>query len=651
MARIEGGEATRCVTLRAVGVGLVVVAFLSYWIAYAEYVVRASRMNVSHFPMALFIVFAALTLGANAALRAVRREWALAEGEVVTVVAMGLVGAVAPASGISGFLLGNIGTPFYFASVENQWGQYLHRSIPAWLAPRDDLGAVTWFFEGLPEGQRAPWGVWAVPLLWWFALIGALAWMCACVSALLRQRWSAEERLSYPLLEPVRELSQEPERGVLAGVLRSRLFVVGAAVPLVFMAIEVIGWFWRGFPSIGLYRARYLHFLPGFPPINTKVNFYTIGFAYFANVEVLASVWVFYALFVVEGGVVNHLGTGLGPRGDAYGSYVFAGAGWQCFGAFIVFVLWGLWMARRRIREAVANAFRRGQERRGEEMLSDRVAVLGLLGGGAFVMLWLVHSGMSVGVAALLLVVSVLTYIGVARIVCQAGLVYVQAPLTAQCFTMYSLGTAGMSAGSLTALGFSYALISYNRGFLMPAMAHTAKLSETVGRQKGRLLAAAGAALAVGLALSVYYGLRLGYRDGAYHYGLPFTAGRFRDFPTIVEKLRNPFGPDWMRLSFFAAGAAVMTALMALRYRFAWWPLHPIGLAVCSTNVTLDSVLSIFIAWGVKTVILRVGGVGLYRRSRPFFIGLLVGQAAAVALAFAVDLIWFPGRGHQVHAW
>ncbi len=115
-------------------------------------------------------------------------------------------------------------------------------------------------------------------------------------------------------------------------------------------------------------------------------------------------------------------------------------------------------------------------------MLSDRTAVLGFMAGGLFVVLWLVHSGMGVGVALLYLVVSLLTYIGVARIVCQAGLVYVQAPLTAQCFAMYTLGTAGMNPGNLTALGFSYALISYNRGFLMPAMAHTAKLSENMTR-------------------------------------------------------------------------------------------------------------------------------------------------------------------------
>ena len=651
MQESEQGRVRSCVTVRSVAVGLVAVGVVCFWVTYGEIVLRGSRMNVGQFPMGLFIVFVALALGANTLARRVRPGWALRPGELAVVVAMGLVGSVAPASGIAGWLLGQIATPFYFASPENQWAAYVLPWVPNWLAPRDDAGCLTWFFEGLPAGQRVPWQGWMLPLAWWLALIAALAWVCGCVAVLLRRRWSAEERLSYPLLEPVRELSAEPASGRVAGVVRSPLFLIGAAVPLALMAVEVVGFFWPTFPTPQLHRAHYFYFARDFPPINTKVNFYTIGFAYFANLNVLGSVCFFYLLFVLEGGACNRLGVGLGQRGDPYGSYVFAGAGWQSYGAFLVLVLWGLWMARGHVARAVRNAFGRGSSGPGDEMLSDRTAVLGLLAGSVFVVFWLRHSGMSLGLAAFYYLLTLLTFIGVARIVCQTGLVYVQAPLTPQAFAMYSLGTATMSPASITALGFSYALVSYNRGFLMPAACHAAKLSEQMGRDKRRLPAAVGAALAVGLVLSVFFGLQLGYSGGAYHYGLPFTSARSRDMPALLRKLRNPFPADWARLSFFGAGAAAMGVLMALQYRFAWWPLHPIGLTVCCTNVTLDSVLSIFIAWTAKSIILRVGGVELYRRSRRFFIGLLVGQAVAVALVYLIDLLWFPGHGHQFHAW
>jgi hypothetical protein len=41
----------------------------------------------------------------------------------------------------------------------------------------------------------------------------------------------------------------------------------------------------------------------------------------------------------------------------------------------------------------------------------------------------------------------------------------------------------------------------------------------------------------------------------------------------------------------------------------------------------------------------------LYRRTVPFFIGLIVGYALAVPLGYVLDVIFFPGQGHGVHAY
>ncbi|MCK5118929.1 MAG: hypothetical protein KAQ78_05070, partial [Candidatus Latescibacteria bacterium] len=60
---------------------------------------------------------------------------------------------------------------------------------------------------------------------------------------------------------------------------------------------------------------------------------------------------------------------------------------------------------------------------------------------------------------------------------------------------------------------------------------------------------------------------------------------------------------------------------------------------------------SVFIAWAAKWLIIRFGGVSLYRSSRPFFFGLIVGSFVGVGISFAVDMIWFPGQGHNVYGW
>ena len=88
-----------------------------------------------------------------------------------------------------------------------------------------------------------------------------------------------------------------------------------------------------------------------------------------------------------------------------------------------------------------------------------------------------------------------------------------------------------------------------------------------------------------------------------------------------------------------------------LRARFYWWPLSPIGLTIATTYATINSVLMVFFAWLTKVIVLHVGGVQLYHKSKPFFLGLATGYALGVAFSWLVDAIWFPGAGHQVHNW
>jgi hypothetical protein len=87
-----------------------------------------------------------------------------------------------------------------------------------------------------------------------------------------------------------------------------------------------------------------------------------------------------------------------------------------------------------------------------------------------------------------------------------------------------------------------------------------------------------------------------------------------------------------------------------MRYRFAWWPLSPIGMVVPLTHA-IHSIFTIFLSWGIKLIIMQIGGVALYRRTRPFFLGLLVGYTMGILVSYFVDQIWFPGRGHGTHSW
>ncbi len=161
------------------------------------------------------------------------------------------------------------------------------------------------------------------------------------------------------------------------------------------------------------------------------------------------------------------------------------------------------------------------------------------------------------------------------------------------------------------------------------------------------------------LLVSVFLTLHLGYRDGAYNFNsweivragekhFAGTANWVKDGLT-----KDPVLPDYVEdpdeIAFFGVGGAIMAALIYLRYRFVWWPLHPVGLAISGSYLARRSAFTIFAAWIIKLVLLRVGGPAVYRKSRPFFLGALVGYVLAIALSSVIDMIWFPERGHYVH--
>jgi hypothetical protein len=59
----------------------------------------------------------------------------------------------------------------------------------------------------------------------------------------------------------------------------------------------------------------------------------------------------------------------------------------------------------------------------------------------------------------------------------------------------------------------------------------------------------------------------------------------------------------------------------------------------------------IFLAWAIKSVLLKMGGISLYKRAHPLFWGLLLGYVVGIGLIFIVDTFFFMGQGHLVHQW
>jgi hypothetical protein len=147
----------------------------------------------------------------------------------------------------------------------------------------------------------------------------------------------------------------------------------------------------------------------------------------------------------------------------------------------------------------------------------------------------------------------------------------------------------------------------------------------------------------------VLYIIAMAYETGAGNYGSQISGSLARgpwDF--FVKYLRSPVDYDWRKMTFLSSGIVLAAFLYAMRYRFTWWPFHPLGLAAGPAYPVTHVVFPIFLGGMAKFVIMRVGGAKAYKAARPFFVGLIVGYYVGAGLSFFVDWIWFPGHGHGI---
>jgi len=632
-----------------VGLGMAVAVNVYTFASDYDYV--SSRLTFGYMPMAAMAPFAVFMMLVVPLVRLVAPGAAFTRQELIVVFAMTLVGSVFPTLSMVGFIPSMMATPYYFASPENQWREVLLPHLPTWAFPPNDGGVMEWFFQGMPRGETFPWQVWVLPLCWWAMLLVGLALATFCGTVILRKQWVERERLAFPLAQVPLEMVRTGQ-GRLPAFMANRVFWVGLSIPVFATAWNIISFFQPTFPRIPIFHgAHYVQIARGFPNLRTKVNLFVMGFAFLTPLEVLFSVWFFHALAIVQVGVQNRMGWTIG-RGDIW-SGMSPIVTWQEQGAFLVFVGLGLWMARGHLRDVVRKAWDPGCDvDDSREPLSYRSAVVGLLVGMVLVAGWMHRLGMGWVTILVYGVGFVAVYVGVGKIVAQCGLIYVRAPITPHTFASYTLGPDFIGPAGLIAICSTFAVWCDNKPVLSTAMMHTHRVGGEL-RGRPRVIPWATAIACLGaFCVALYLTLSICYTKGGTTTGCwEIRGGNITFFTQYVQKIRNPTGPDWARLTHLGVGAAVMLALSFLKYHFAWWPLHPVGMCFAGGWAISSCAFTIFLTWLVKAIILKVGGIQLFRKARPFFLGLLLGYVLGIILGFLVDVAWFPSHGHMIHHW
>lgn len=597
--------------------GLVLVGILAIWIISNQYIVRSSRLNLNHnLPVSVLTIFLLLV-----AVRSLRPAL-LSRNGLILLTSMMLVASYIPGDGLMSYLLGSWAMPLYFATPENQWDQF-HPYLKDWVVPLQPDG-VRWFHEGLPDFRVLPWGIWVRPLFGWATLGAAFVATSLGLSSIFRKQWVEHEKLTYPMMMPLQLLAGDRKELMPSSSGRFPLFWVGFAIAFGILAWNVLTFFNEYLPDIRLRRGWVRLTSDGINVYTSQLNLLTLGLSYFASIEVLASACVFFILKHIEIIIAARVGytvpLGGGAAHPGSSSPLIS---WQTVGAFLVYVGWSVWNARERLREVFRDAIR-NRARESDDLLSSRTSVLLILFGLTFILCWLISAGFEPHVAVVVVFAVLVSYVGISKMMAELGLPYLGSPMSAEAFAVAAVGTSAMNGASVLMLSFTKILEGYNSGMVM---SHITMLQKIRGQLDVRRLLT-GVLLALGFAylLSMTYTIWLGYEGGAYNFS-SYTYNYYarRSYQRVVFRLTNPWQIDLHRLTIMTIGALLMGTLMGMRYKVPWFRLNPVGMAI---PLIPHQFSTFVVAWGIKTVMLRIGGMHTFQRGIPFFVGLVAGYAS-----------------------
>ncbi len=633
---------------RALIVGALATAATAFLVTQAEMVLSSLRIGYLQFPpAALGLLLVVVALGRGA--RRLSARWGLSSSDLLVIYSMMLVGAMVSSHGVVQKWIPLLAALPYFADGTNNWQGLYQRHLPSWLFPslphtagKDP--ASLWYYEKMPRGADVPWSAWALPVLSTLVIIGLIVFAFLCLAAILRRQWVDNEKLSFPLTQLPLEIAGDEDQPAFFA---NRLMWLGALVPVVVYGLNGLHQIQPSVPAIALQwnLNDYLTTPPwnGISYTSIVVSFSAIGFFFLLPADVLFSIWFFFVMTRVQE-VVAIAYNMEQPGMPIYPMPLFVG--YQSMGAYFVLSGYFLWIARPHLKRVWAAAIGRERADDADELLPYRVAVWGLVACIVGSAVWLYAIGMSPWLALLELVVFLgVTAVVMARSTTEAGMLMTETSFRPiDVFRMFG-SVHALGASNLAALAFFDNLfLRDQRGLLLTGFLDAGRLTDgtRVRRRSfaGALVLGIVVALLVagGLNISLPYHLGANTMDWWMEHGSPTsTYGDYQPYFSPNPPLEVT--QAWQRPTFFGVGVAVTLFLTLMRTAFFWWPLHPLGYAIAGSWSTVEFWFPCLIAWVLKSVTVRYGGIRLYQRLRPAFLGLVLGEFGMAVLYAVINAL------------
>jgi hypothetical protein len=650
------------IRISALITGLIFVVLLCAFTPYNNVKLQNSPLGGGHFPLASFGCLLFLLIILNPVLSLMNRNWRFHLHEVLLVWSMVTVATGVAYTGLMRTFVINITTPVWFSTTSSNLGQLLPPLVPASLFPKDQ-DMVRALYGGLDGGldmswwqvlSQIPWADWITPMIWWAVFILLVYTAMVGIVGIFSHQWVENEKMNFPLLKVPEILGAEAEAGLLWKYFTHRYFIIGFGIPLLLHLLNGLNTYFPQVPQIptlvlaqpyipkegllsGFYKAK-IYIYPAF-----------IGFAFLTSNQVSFSLWSFFILGGLLPGLLQSLGWHLpaAALGTTFGPVVSRVEEMQMVGAFAVFFLFILWLARDHLRLLFRSVYQ-GREMIQEchGLLCPRLALFIFLAGFIGVTIWLNFFGMDLLPTVMFLVICFMLQLVNSRLICQGGLPYLTLPLAPPDGFLAFFHTRLIAPLTLyMALVVQKVIFLDIRESLMPSLFHSAKLSEG-SSPRFRFLLGIVLAIVVGVMISFVAYLALYYKFGLNT--LPDewaveTARRVHE--NFSQLLNHPEEPKRWSIIFTMVGVAVMTFLVAGYHHFIWWPLHPIGYLTTYTSAMQILWFGFFTGWLCNALVLRYGGVALFREVRRLFIGLIVGDIF-MAIVWLIVGIFTPFSYH-----
>lgn len=611
---MENDSKLKGVTWRAILIGLLFIPLNSYWVVRSE-----TEGGIFYSTTSSLFCNVVFTLFILTLLNELVKWWfpsgALAQSELLTVYSVVSAATALSGESVGQQLVRHFGTPFWLATPENEWATLFHRYLPR-LFVVDDKKVLEAYFEGGAGDSSLLYTsthliTWLRPLLLWCGFIILIVFIMTCINVIIRKQWIEHERLTYPVIQLPLAMTESQD-----SFLKNKKMWVGFGIGAGITLLNGVHFLFPAVP--GIHNINDISNLFVSKPWDSMrpmvIAFYpcAVGLAYFMPLDLAFSIWFFF-LF---GKAQLVFGAILGLRSLPGFPY----AKWQQTGAYLAVGVLALWISRRHIFSVLKAAWK-GEDTSSEPM-SYRMAILGLIGGFALLVLYGTRIGMIGWVAVSFFGIYFIFSIAVTRMRAELGpLVHELWYSNAGQVTTVVLGTRRIPPNSLTAMSMFWWLTRSQNSNVMPHQLEAFKLSERSGIDTRRLWGFMLGAAVLGAFISSFAVLDTGYRHGG---SAGFATEAFR---RLASWLNNPRSTDLPASAFMGIGFLFAFFLLWMKRRFLWWPFHPLGYAVTQGDWAITYIwFPVFISWLLKSIILKYGGIRTHRKAVPVFWGLILGD-------------------------